>query len=374
MAMNTRKLTLLFTALVGLATSAFAQSTATEATVARVTGTVTATLADGSTVAVTEGSKLPQGATITTGDKSQVFLVSHGDSTSVISENSVVEIAELSTTSAGGKVTEQKATLDLKSGNLVAKLNPAKKSVNQYSVRTPKGVAAARGTVFTVSYKGGTYSIAVVNGTVTILPTSGAGAGVAGTTTREGAAGGDTVGVKVDAGQAYLSQAFGAAGTNGQNVTNFADASQNAAAVDIRELLAVAVATVTLAAQNNIGGTTAAEAAAVAQAVFTAVPAAAEQAGALIKASNDADNANREAKGTPKTPEQVKAAEDALKAVTDATPAAARDALTSGVTTGTFTPNTNTTATNPGANNSQGANQATTPQAIDPNTISRSNE
>lgn len=369
MAMNTRKLTLLFTALVGLAASAFAQSTATEATVARVTGTATATLADGSTVAVTEGAKLPQGATITTGDKSEVFLVSHGDSTSVIAANSVVEIAELSTTSAGGKVTEQKAILDLKEGNLVAKLNPAKKSVNQYSVRTPKGVAAARGTVFTVQYKGGTYKIAVVNGVVTVTPPISSGLAI-----QDMGGARSSEGVQVNAGNAIVTTPSGQAYSDGQvrdlykteSLTNLANNSLDSTGTSVREMLAIAVATVTLAAQNGIGGTTAAEAAAVAKAVFTAVPAAAEQAGALIKASNDADT-------TTKTPAQVQAAADALKAVTDATPAAAQGAFTSGATTGTFTPNTNTTATNPGANNSQGANQATTPQPIDPSTVSRSN-
>jgi hypothetical protein len=347
MAMNTRKLTLLFTALVGLAASAFAQSTATEATVARVTGTVTATLADGSTVAVTEGTKLPQGATITTGDKSEAYLVSHGDSTSVITANSVVEIAELSTTSAGGKVTEQKATLDLKSGNLVAKLNPAKKSVNQYSVRTPKGVAAARGTVFTVSYKGGNYTIAVVNGVVTINP--------------PGALQNNTSVDSISVGAGSL---FGESVT-GERMSGSASAassSNSAINVEIRELLAVAVATVTLAAQNNIGGTTAAQAAEVAAAVFAAVPAAAEQAGAIIAQSNAAN-----------PPADPARAATVMQEVTTATPAAAQGALTSGASTGTFTPNTQTTATNPGANTSQGTNQATTPQPIDPSTISRSN-
>jgi hypothetical protein len=331
MAMNTRKLTLLFTALFGLAVSAFAQSTPNEATVARVTGTVTATLADGSTVAVTEGTKLPQGATITTGDKSEAYLVNHGDTTSVIASNSVVEIAELSTTSAGGKVTELKTTLDLKSGNLVAKLNPAKKSVNQYSVRTPKGVAAARGTTFTVSYKGGTFQIAVVGGLVSIEQTGGTPQNIA-------------------AGSWADSQ---------DRVGN----SMSDAAQDIRELLAVAVATVTIAAQNNIGGTTAAEAAQVAAVVFKAVPSVAEQAGAIIAQSNAA-----------KPPADAAAAAAVLQAVTASTPAAAREAFTSGVTTGTFTPNPNTTTTNPGSNNSQGANETTTPQPIDPGTVSRSGE
>lgn len=369
--MNTRKLTLLFTALVGLAASAFAQSTATEATVARVTGTVTATLADGSTVAVTEGSKLPQGATITTGDKSEVFLVSHGDTTSKISENSVVEIAELSTTSAGGKVTEQKATLDLKSGNLVAKLNPAKKSVNQYAVRTPKGVAAARGTVFTVQYKGGNYSIAVVNGVVTVIPPTNAGVATADSGGRRSFGG-----VEVNAGQAVLVNQSGDQITGARDVfqpvslTNLANNSNGAIGESVRELMAIAVATITLAAQNNIGGTTAAEAAAVAKAVFTAVPGAAEQAGALIKASNDAN-----------PPANPTAAATVLDAVTTATPAAAQGAFTSGATTGTFTPSTQTTATDtpatsPGATNRNNSSpqQVTTPQPIDPSTVSRSNE
>lgn len=355
MAMNTRKLTLLFTALVGLAVSAFAQSTATEATVARVTGTVTATLADGSTVAVTEGTKLPQGATITTGDKSEAYLVSHGDSTSVITSNSVVEIAELSTTSAGGKVTEQKATLDLKSGNLVAKLNPAKKSVNQYSVRTPKGVAAARGTVFTVQYKGGTYSIAVVNGVVTVTPPSGVGF-----------FGGNNAGAQVSevtGGRAYMVQNDQAVGSVG-SLDSMATLQ-----VEIRELMAVAVATVTLAAQNNIGGTTAAQAAEVAAAVFAVVPGAAEQAGAIIAQSNAA-----------KPPADAAAAAAVMQAVTTATPEAAKAALNSGVTTGTFTPSTQTTATDtpataPGATNRNDSSPqtVTTPQPIDPSTVSRSN-
>jgi hypothetical protein len=340
--MNLRKLILSLTVALGLAAPALAQSTATEATVARVTGTVTATLADGSTVAVTEGTKLPQGATITTGDKSEAFLVSHGDTTSVITANSVVEIAELSTTSAGGKVTEQKATLDLKSGNLVAKLNPNKKSVNNYSVRTPKGVAAARGTTFTVTYNNQAYVITTINGVVNV------------------------------SGPGFTAQNIGARGAliqvPGKTVlTGTIENSMNSGALanvqnTVREVMALAVATVAVAAQNNIGGTTAAEASAVAKTILTAVPSAAEQAGALIKASNDAN-----------PPKDSNAAAAVMQAVTTATPAAAQAALTSGATTGTFTPSTTTTATNPGTGTGRD-NRVTTPQPIDPSTISRSNE
>jgi hypothetical protein len=340
--MNIRTLLAISAAILGLTSQAVAQSMPTEATVAKVTGTVTAQLPDGSTVKVEAGTKLPQGATITTGDKSDAYLVSHGDTTSVITQNSVVAIAELSTAGSGSAVTKQTTTLDLKSGNLVAKLNPAKKSVNNYSVRTPKGVAAARGTVFTVSYNGGTYALTVVNGTVTIVPTS-SGAGVLGT----------NVGVQVNAGESTVSLAADPDITRALP-TGRVNNSQDGMAVDMRELLAVAVATVAIAAQNNIGGTTAAEAAAVAAAVFAVVPGAAEQAGAIIKQSTPAGQDNSAV----------------LNAITEAAPESAKAAFTSGSETGTFTPNTNTTTTS--QPNTPPA-QVTTPQPITPETISKSN-
>lgn len=337
MAMNTRKLTLLFTALVGLAASAFAQSTPNEATVARVTGTVTATLSDGSTVAVTEGTKLPQGATITTGDKSEAYLVSHGDTTSVITANSVVEIAELSTTSAGGKVTELKTTLDLKSGNLVAKLNPAKKSVNQYSVRTPKGVAAARGTVFTVTYKGTNYSIAVINGNVSITPSAGLNAGIT-HNMGEGQITGTIDGM--DLGTSMTVSELQAAGSS--------------MAAQLSEILAVAVATVAVAAEHNIGGTTAAEVRAVADAVIKADPAAAPAIAALVAVSAPTQSQAVIDSTAANAPAQSNAVQQAVR---DSTPAP-----------------TNPTTPAPTRTETPAETPTTTPQPIDPSTVSRSGE
>jgi len=361
--MNTRKLTLLFTALVGLAVSAFAQSTATEATVARVTGTVTATLADGSTVAVTEGTKLPQGPTITTGDNSQAFLVSHGDTTSVIAANSVVEIAELSTTSAGGKVTEQKATLDLKSGNLVAKLNPAKKSVNQYAVRTPKGVAAARGTVFTMSYKGAKVTISVVNGVVSVVAPGlfNAGSGFWRASATGASTGEDNNVETVNAGEALSNdQATFNRSLGSKSVFRPSDTGEGADALaeanEIKELMALAVATVAVAAEKGIGGTTAADAAAVAKAVFAAVPSAAAQAAALMKQS-----------GVTST--------EVTAAVSNEVPTTEKSNFNSSLESGTFTQTTGTVTTSAGRfkENVSEKTETTTPQPIDPNTISRSN-
>ena len=347
--MNLRKLILSLTVALGLAAPALAQTTQTQATVARVTGAATVTLPDGSTTPLTAGMKVAQGSTITTGADGDVYLESHAGYVTSIKHDSVVAVDEISVTTEGGQVKEERTMLDLKSGNLVAKLDPKKKAVNNYQVRTPKGVAAARGTVFNVAYKGGTYSIAVVNGTVTILPTSG----------DVGFSNSRMNGVQVTAGNSVnLATDIAGETITSRDVTSIANmASSNISSASIRELLATAVATVTLAAQNGIGGTTAAEAAAVAKAVFTAVPSAAEQAGALIKASNDAS-----------PPKDSNAAAAVMQAVTTATPTAAQAALTSGATTGTFTPSTTTTATSsPNAS-------VTTPQPIDPSTISRSNE
>jgi hypothetical protein len=114
--------------------------------------------------------KVAQGATITTGADGDVYLESHAGYVTSIKGDSVVTVDEISVVSEGGQVKEERTMLDLKSGNLVAKLDPRKKSVNNYQVRTPKGVAAARGTVFTVMFRGQKYSVAVVNGTVSIAP------------------------------------------------------------------------------------------------------------------------------------------------------------------------------------------------------------
>lgn len=158
MAMNTRKLTLLITALLGFAVSGFAQI---QATVAKVTGSATVTLADGSSTAVSAGQKVPQGATIKTSADGEVYLESHAGYITNIKKNSEVVVEEVSV--SGGK---ENTTLGLKSGNLVAMLDAKKKAVNNYQVRTPKGVAAARGTVFSVVVNGERVNVSVVGGTV----------------------------------------------------------------------------------------------------------------------------------------------------------------------------------------------------------------
>ena len=350
--MNIRKLVLLFAGLLGLAATAFAQTVNTEATVARVTGAVTVTLPNGgATVPLLAGMKVAQGSTIKTGADGDVYLESHAGYVTAIKKDSTVLMEEISVTTMNGKVTEEKTLLDLKNGNLVAKLDPTKKAVNNYQVRTPKGVAAARGTVFTVQYRGGTYTIAVVNGVVSVTPPSGsfAGASVQSTNVAPDEGRGprhfrDDQPFTVSAGE-LTQRADGASG--GWQRFGYAEyaASTKDMANQLREIMALAVATVAVAAQNNIGGTTAQEAADVAKAVLTAVPSAAAEAAALMKQSGVGSGAVMEA----------------IKAVV---PATQSDSFNRSINSGTFQQTT--------VHDNQSTPTTITPQPIDPTTVSRS--
>ena len=242
--MNTRKLIVsLLLAIVGMVSTALADTTQRQATVASVTGNATVTMPDGTTAVLAAGMKVPQGATINTGADGDVLLESHAGYVTSIKRNSIVLVEEISVTANNGKVVKENTTLDLKGGNLVAMLDPKKKAINNYQVRTPKGVAAARGTVFTITVQIGTstVTIAVVNGSITVNSTG-------------NELGGQSL--TVNAGQVT---------SDGQAVTALS-ASQ-------AELLAVVAAAAAVAADKGL--ISSAEAQQVASNIVTAVPAAA---------------------------------------------------------------------------------------------------
>jgi hypothetical protein len=124
---------------------ASAQQAPAEAFVASVSGSVTV-LKPGAAAptAVVIGETLPEGSVITTGDDGSALIESHkGVQTGVGAKSSVA--VGVHTVSADGVRT---AVIDLKQGTTVSVLDPSKRSVNNYAVRTPKGVAAARGTTY----------------------------------------------------------------------------------------------------------------------------------------------------------------------------------------------------------------------------------
>lgn len=121
-----------------------------EAKIVKVVGSATVQLPGGAQPAE-RGMMVPEGATITTGPNAQVFLEVFSGGMATIAESSTVSVEKLAVEKNGDTVTSQEAMLDLKKGTVLSTLDPSKKAINHYGVRTPKGVAAARGTVYTVT-------------------------------------------------------------------------------------------------------------------------------------------------------------------------------------------------------------------------------
>jgi hypothetical protein len=107
------------------------------------------------------GQKLPEGTTIVTADGASVLIESHqGITTSLISRTSAV-IGSHSVNVEGVRT----AVIELKQGTTVSVLDPSKRAINNFSVRTPKGVAVAQGTTYTctVMYLSGGEVLVTVN-------------------------------------------------------------------------------------------------------------------------------------------------------------------------------------------------------------------
>lgn len=146
----------------------FAQTTATQATVLAVTGSATVILTNGSSVPAAAGLKLAQGAAVITGMNAQVSLEVHPGIVAVLAGASRLEIEKLSISPNGTR----NAMMNLVSGHLASSLDPSRKSLNNYGVRTAKGVAMARGTTMTVSVlvslNGNFYTVSVLAGDVVV--------------------------------------------------------------------------------------------------------------------------------------------------------------------------------------------------------------
>jgi hypothetical protein len=329
-AMHTRKLFLLITALFGLAVSAFAQTKTTDATAAKVVGAATVTMPDGSTQPLTVGMKVPQGATITTGADGEVVLQTHASTAATIKANSVLSVDELSVTASGGKVTQEVTTLNLKSGNVISALDAAKKSVNNYKVRTAKGVAAARGTTFSVTINGAVYSVTTTSGGVSFTNAAGAT-------------------FTVGAGQT-------SGGEGAVSIASMPDGPAKAAAV--AEMTNV-IAAVAVAA--SVGIVPAAE---LQTAVKNAVEAAPAAANTITQTA---------ATVAPTQAANIQAGVSSSN-LSDAQKTSATQAVTTGVNNSTSTTTTTTTTTTGGQTQTTTQVQTTTtPAPIDVSVVSRSN-
>lgn len=145
-----------------------------EAVVVRLTGPAKAKLPKAtSEIALAEGTKLPPGTFIETGKDAELYLQPMTGVIADLRANTVVHLEHLSVTMAGDVVKRQSALLDLKAGTIVSTIDPALHSINDYGVRTPKGIAKAGGTSFTASVSEDGYSVATTADTVSFITPSG---------------------------------------------------------------------------------------------------------------------------------------------------------------------------------------------------------
>ena len=147
-----------------LATVALAEPESGKVTVA--VGDVQSVPKDGGAgAAVNVGDKVAVGTTIKTGADSRAVVVITARSAIRISENSEVVIETVDEAA-----TPDNVLIDLKSGSLGALLKPNAAGELDFKVRTPSGVAAARGTFYSVAVKDGKGYAQVKEGRVEIVP------------------------------------------------------------------------------------------------------------------------------------------------------------------------------------------------------------
>ncbi len=290
-----------------------ARATAQEAKVLKLIGTgATVTLPGGAPVALTEGMSVAKGATINSG-AAEVYLEPVTGAIAVIKKNSQVLVEELS---------GNNPILDLKSGDMVSQLDQSRLAGKTYGVRTPRGVAAARGTTYTVQVSGQTYTVMSQNGTVTITPPPGGGAAIT----------------------------IGAGGVSMSNVNNGAaltptEMTANSAA--IAEAASIAVSAIAVVAANTSGTFSSASATAAGneltaalQTVANVAPTAMSQvvASASAAAPSQADEmvttVINQASASGKTPAEVAAA---ATSVTQAAAQGAASTATRGQDAATIT-------------------------------------
>jgi hypothetical protein len=366
-----------------VATLAASGLQAQNAKITRITGDATAatvTTADGAKTPLTPGMTIAQSSTITTGAGVEVSLEAFDGATAAIKANSSVLVEKLGAS---------EAVLDLKKGSLVSQLDPAKKATNKYSVRTPKGVAAARGTAYAISidFSGGT-NFSTLEGTVTLTPIGG-GAPITmpfGTASINGAAAqalsaaiasnpsvATDIAAAVQTVSANVQNGSSGAGSGSSTVTVLAavvsaaaQALPNQAAAFTQQAIA-AVTSSTSAAGASSGAAATAAVQAITTAAVTAAPAqAAAISSSAAVAAVQAAVTNSLTNNPGNTAAAAAAAQSAAQAVQSATVAAVNNAVATGTISPTSAPTVTDITNSVQTGASAGTSQATagTPNVV----------
>lgn len=111
------------------------------------------------------GDAVPVGSTVKTGMASRAVIKTTKQSAVRIAENSQAIFMELVDSDATPKV-----LIDLKAGSMGALIQPQAQGVMDFKIKTPTGIAAARGTMYAVSVEDGKGFVKVEHGKVDVTP------------------------------------------------------------------------------------------------------------------------------------------------------------------------------------------------------------
>ncbi len=106
------------------------------------------------------------GTTIRTGDDGKAVIRTTPGTAIEVGNGSNLKINELAFSKSGSTVTEQKAHLELTSGVVSALIDHNTPKVTDFSIQTPQGAAAARGTFYAVYVINGKTYVGVKDGKV----------------------------------------------------------------------------------------------------------------------------------------------------------------------------------------------------------------
>jgi hypothetical protein len=119
----------------------------------------------GAEQALKVGDAVPVGSTVKTGMASRAVIKTTKQSAVRIAENSEAVIMELVDADATPKV-----LIDLKAGSMGALIQPQAQAVMDFKIKTPSGIAAARGTMYAVAVEDGKGYVKVEHGKVDVIP------------------------------------------------------------------------------------------------------------------------------------------------------------------------------------------------------------
>ena len=120
---------------------------------------------NGAERALKKGDTVQVGSLITTGDRSRAVVTMTKRSAIRISANSETLIEAMDDSDTAPKV-----LIDLKKGTMGALINPDERQKMDFKITTPSGVAAARGTFFSVAVEGDRGYVLTKEGRVSITP------------------------------------------------------------------------------------------------------------------------------------------------------------------------------------------------------------